>query len=157
MRWTQLDGFFSVPLPFFVVRRSNGTNVLFAVGTPWIQEHLAWRGQIMSLHFICHAIEKDKRMNRDSKLTLKSIARVFDVTRALFDTYQARTLSIELFRFSLNIILNNELICTYLFKSSTQTPKTHGLLRQANPADTDCGPLTRMLTAIDRTIPMLWW
>lgn len=117
--------------------------------------HLAWRGQVMSLHFICHAIEKDKRMNRDRKLTFKSIARVFDVTRALFDTYQARTLPIELFRFSLNIILNNELICTYLFKSSTQTPKTHGLLRQANPADTDCGPLTRMLTAIDRTIPML--
>lgn len=44
---------------------------------------------------------------------------------------------------------------THLFKSSTHTPKTHGLLRQANPADTDWGPLTRMLTAIDRTIPAM--
>lgn len=58
--------------------------------------HLVRRGQIMSLHFICHAIEEDRRKNVDRKLTFKSIVRVFDMTRVLIDIYQALTLAIEL-------------------------------------------------------------
>lgn len=47
----------------------------------------------MSLHFICHTIDKDNRMKRGPKLTFKLFGRLFDST---LDTNQASTLSVEL-------------------------------------------------------------